>query len=378
MLRQVADTVRVVWVCSFLWAWGASALAQADRAEASVQYQAVVMQVLEARVQADVAIEGNQVRLRTAPSRLVKALRDVVRASAPYYFEGSFGAFKRFRPRVSEALEALDGMAIPPAPRGWEEGDWRYYQVERALQDALLLVALDIGLFADEALAAGVGIRSDLDRDWRDLRGGEDPLDIEPLPDFGERAQDQSSLGGLGGDTGQNAAPRGGDLQGIEDALRALVERVDALERTAQRPSFPPTGIGSGGGGFPRPGPDGGWEPAAGGTGVPGGPLPERFTLRFPEGSAALGLSAEYGLNTLIEWMAGRDNLRVLVTGHSDATGDERTNMELSRRRAQVVRYYLMERGVAPERVTAAHFGEQRPEWGGAFDRRVEVQLIWD
>lgn len=378
MLRQIADTLRVVWVCSCLWVCGTSALAQADRTEASVHYQEVVMQVLESRVQADVTVEGNTVRLRTAPSRLVKALRDVVRASAPYYFDGPFGAFKRFRPRVSEAIAALDGMTIPPAPRGWEPVDWRYYQVERTLQDALLLVALDIGLFADEALAAGVGVRSDLERDWQDLRGGEDPLDIEPLPDFGEGAEDQSSLGGLGGNTGPDPAPGGGDLQGIEDALRALIERVDALERSTERPGIPSSDSGSGSGGFPRPGPDGGWQPSGGSSGVPGGPLPEQFTLRFPEGSAALGLSAEYGLNTLIEWMAGRETLRVLVVGHSDATGDERTNMELSRRRAQVVRYYLMERGVSPERITAAHFGEQRPEWGGAFDRRVEVQLIWD
>ena len=106
--------------------------------------------------------------------------------------------------------------------------------------------------------------------------------------------------------------------------------------------------------------------------------MPEQFTLAFPTGGAGLSLSAEYGLNTLIEWMVAYPSMRVLVTGHSDATGDDRANMELSRRRAQVVRYYLLEHGVALERVTAAHFGEQRPEWGGAFDRRVEVRLLFD
>ena len=69
---------------------------------------------------------------------------------------------------------------------------------------------------------------------------------------------------------------------------------------------------------------------------------------------------------------------RVLVTGHSDASGSERANMELSRRRAQIVRYYLLERGIGEERVTSAHFGEQRPEWGIGLDRRVEVRLMLD
>jgi len=68
----------------------------------------------------------------------------------------------------------------------------------------------------------------------------------------------------------------------------------------------------------------------------------------------------------------------VLVTGHSDAVGSARDNMVLSRRRAQVVRYYLLERGIDAQRVTAAHFGEERPEWGAGFDRRVEVRLFFD
>ena len=106
--------------------------------------------------------------------------------------------------------------------------------------------------------------------------------------------------------------------------------------------------------------------------------MPEMLTIQFPSGSAALGLSAEYGLNTLVEWMVAMPSMRLLITGHSDLTGTERANMELSRRRAQVVRYYLLERGIANERVTAAHFGEQRPEWGAGFDRRVEVRLLTD
>jgi len=330
------------------------------------RYRELVVDVLESRVQAEVELEGNQVRLRTPPSRLVRTLRDVVRASAPYYFDGGMGEFRRFSSRVVEGLSDLDGMKLPPAPRGWSEGDWRYYEVERAIQDIMILVAMDVGVYANGFLAAGVEARSDLTRDWESLSGGRDPLVPDPLPDFGGGARDETSLDGLGDGTGGEGA-----LRALEASIRELIRRVESLERgTTWNP-----GSGSGGG-FPVPGPDGGWRPGGNVT-FPSG-LPQSFTLQFPEGSAALGLSAEYGLNTLVEWMAARPDLRVLVTGHSDATGSERANMELSRRRAQVVRYYLLERGVSVDRVTSAHFGENRSEWGGAFDRRVEVRLLTD
>jgi len=54
---------------------------------------------------------------------------------------------------------------------------------------------------------------------------------------------------------------------------------------------------------------------------------------------------------------------------------------ELSQRRAQTVRDYLVSRGIAPDRVTAAGFGSTRsvadnasPE-GRANNRRVEIVI---
>jgi outer membrane protein OmpA-like peptidoglycan-associated protein len=197
---------------------------------------------------------------------------------------------------------------------------------------------------------------------------------VDAVPDFGPGVQDGSSLDGLSG-VGVNGQEPPSDraFEDLAAAIRALAERVDQLEEGTRAPGTLPVI----GGGFPERGLDGGWAQQPQVSGLVQG-LPERFTLQFPEGSAALSLSTEYGLNALIEWMFAYPSLRVLVTGHSDATGNARTNMELSRRRAQVVRYYLLERGVPMERVNAAHFGEGRPEWGGAFDRRVEVTLTMD
>lgn len=366
--RNLLIAMTLSWSCVVL-SMGAACAQGQPVDETAKRYQAVVMEVLATRLASDVAVDRGRVTLKTPISRTMKAMTAVVKASVPYYLEGDMVEFKRFRPRVKEALAGLEGWEIPPAPRGWADGEWTYFQVQGELEDVLLLVAMDIGVFANAALAREVQAREELNTDWTQLQGGSDPLDPMPLPDFGEVSRDESTLDGLG--TG------GEPLDGLGDevakALSALIERVEALERN--RPSDAGAGAQ---GGFPNRGLDGGWQPGnTTGGGVPDR-LPEQFTLQFPSGSAALGLSAEYGLNTLVEWMVTLPTLRALVTGHSDATGSEQANMELSRRRAQIVRYYLLERGIAADRVTAAHFGERQPEWGAVFDRRVEVRLFMD
>jgi outer membrane protein OmpA-like peptidoglycan-associated protein len=343
-----------------------------DPSEAARRYERVVMEVLTERLASEVTLQQGQVTLKTPASRTLKDMRRIVQASVPYYLEGTLVEFKRFRPRVKEALAALDGWKIPEAPRGWEPEEWSYFQVQGALENVLLLVALDMGVFSNKALAKGVRARAELDNDWTQIRGGSDPLNAKPLPEFGGSGGDNSTLEGLGTTNGGASGSSDSTTGALVDALRNLTARIDALERRSGNGSAsnPP-------GGFPSAGTDGQWMPGRPAIGLPDR-MPESLTIQFPTGSAALGLSAEYGLNTLVEWMAARPDMRLLVTGHSDATGSERANMELSRRRAQVVRYYLLERGIPQERVTAVHFGEQRPEWGGGFDRRVELRLLTD
>ena len=74
---------------------------------------------------------------------------------------------------------------------------------------------------------------------------------------------------------------------------------------------------------------------------------------------------------------------RFRIEGHTDTVGDDAMNRDLSQRRAEAVRAYLMGRyGVAPERLEAVGLGESqlliptpdnRPE---ARNRRVQVLNI--
>jgi outer membrane protein OmpA-like peptidoglycan-associated protein len=69
---------------------------------------------------------------------------------------------------------------------------------------------------------------------------------------------------------------------------------------------------------------------------------------------------------------------KVWIEGHTDETGSNTYNVELSQRRAESVREYLIKKGVAPQRLEARGFGRSRPvapnttEQGRAANRRVE------
>jgi outer membrane protein OmpA-like peptidoglycan-associated protein len=70
---------------------------------------------------------------------------------------------------------------------------------------------------------------------------------------------------------------------------------------------------------------------------------------------------------------------KFVVEGHTDARGSESTNQDLSYRRAQTVRDYLVDRGVPPEKIKAVGYGRSRPvadnttAEGRANNRRVEI-----
>lgn len=76
------------------------------------------------------------------------------------------------------------------------------------------------------------------------------------------------------------------------------------------------------------------------------------------------------------------DKTAIKVAGHTDSTGSDTYNQNLSEDRADSVRAYLVNRGVAPGRVQAVGYGERYPiasnenDAGRQTNRRVELELI--
>lgn len=71
----------------------------------------------------------------------------------------------------------------------------------------------------------------------------------------------------------------------------------------------------------------------------------------------------------------------IQIAGHTDSTGDAAYNKDLSMRRANAVKNYLLEQGVDPSLMTTAGWGETKPvadnatRAGRAQNRRVEITI---
>lgn len=78
---------------------------------------------------------------------------------------------------------------------------------------------------------------------------------------------------------------------------------------------------------------------------------------------------------TLKQW----GDVKVEVAGHTDSIGTDEYNMGLSMRRAEAVRSYLVDKGIAADRLTVKGYGESQPIADNATDtgrfqnRRVEL-----
>jgi OOP family OmpA-OmpF porin len=103
-------------------------------------------------------------------------------------------------------------------------------------------------------------------------------------------------------------------------------------------------------------------------------------SIRFEEGSARM----EEGSNALIDEVAGA--LRpclgsiIAITGHTDSSGPEPGNLELSLSRARAVRGALMERGIPADGLRAIGRGSREPVPGFAAtdpaNRRIEFDVV--
>ncbi len=99
----------------------------------------------------------------------------------------------------------------------------------------------------------------------------------------------------------------------------------------------------------------------------------------FPTGSSAIQPGAYVEIDRMAQVLQQYPETRIRIEGHTDSTGSEQTNLELSQRRAEAVKTALISRGIAPERVTALGYGESRPiasnatPEGRQLNRRVEV-----
>ena len=97
--------------------------------------------------------------------------------------------------------------------------------------------------------------------------------------------------------------------------------------------------------------------------------------------------SAEGDLNYILEIMNDYPTMVIELSSHTDAQGLSRYNEDLSQRRANSAKQYLLDRGIAPDRIQAVGYGEEVllnrcvngvrcSDEEHQFNRRTEFKII--
>lgn len=105
-----------------------------------------------------------------------------------------------------------------------------------------------------------------------------------------------------------------------------------------------------------------------------------RESIAFQSNSATLTARSRATLDKVVPILRRAPDLMVEVGGHTDPYGDANYNLQLSQRRAESVRQYLLNRDV-PNRVTAVGYGSTRPlspertKAAQQKNRRIELRV---
>ena len=188
-------------------------------------------------------------------------------------------------------------------------------------------------------------------------------------PSTGQQRLNKSAIGALAGAAGGAAISKatGGDKTGRDAAIGGVLGAGVGyyMERQARQ-----------------------LEQQMAGTGVTVKPnangnidlvMPGNITFAFD--NATLSTSFMPTLNKLASTMNEYNQNTITIAGHTDSVGNPSYNMNLSRDRANSVKNYLVNRGVASNRINVVAYGQTRPigdnnsEYGRQQNRRVEVTV---
>ena len=104
--------------------------------------------------------------------------------------------------------------------------------------------------------------------------------------------------------------------------------------------------------------------------------------ITFASGNANIAQDFFSVIDSVVLVLKEFDQTLVVISGHTDSTGSDELNQNLSENRAQSVSDYLFKSGVITDRLEVIGFGETQPiatnatQEGKRLNRRVEISLL--
>ncbi|MBI3556223.1 MAG: peptidoglycan-associated lipoprotein Pal [Deltaproteobacteria bacterium] len=84
-------------------------------------------------------------------------------------------------------------------------------------------------------------------------------------------------------------------------------------------------------------------------------------TVHYAYDSSTLDAAAKKTLNANAGIMKDKTNLKIQIEGHTDERGGIQYNIALGERRANAAKAFLVDHGVAADRVTTISYGKEKP-----------------
>lgn len=107
----------------------------------------------------------------------------------------------------------------------------------------------------------------------------------------------------------------------------------------------------------------------------------ENSGVNFATNKADLTATSKANLDKVVNVFLEFPDTNILVQGHTDSTGSEAYNMELSKKRAKSVVDYLVSKGISSNRLSMEGLGQTMPRFdnntteGRSKNRRVEIAI---
>ena len=125
---------------------------------------------------------------------------------------------------------------------------------------------------------------------------------------------------------------------------------------------------------------------AAQGSKTPGQELDltniEKIVIHFKHNSNELSDKAYLTLDRFAAALVENTGIDVTVKGYTDTSGSQQYNLSISNFRANLIKSYLLGKGIHPSRISAVGMGSQNPmasnetAEGRQKNRRVEIEFI--
>jgi OOP family OmpA-OmpF porin len=104
--------------------------------------------------------------------------------------------------------------------------------------------------------------------------------------------------------------------------------------------------------------------------------------IRFRTGSARILRTSRATLNAAYKVFMENPSIRIEISGHTDNKGKDENNRALARKRADYVKWYLVDKGIDADRILTVGHGPDKPiasndtKSGRRENRRIEFKLL--